>query len=89
MRKILAATGGTALVLALATSPASATSIGACPSPTNAHWELRSLQSLGITPETADGIASLDGNGDGSTCVKILPGANQGFFIFRDNTVQG
>jgi len=87
VRKILAATAGAAFVLTLGVSPASGTSTGACPQPGNANWELRTLESLGITPETADGIASLDGNGDLKTCVKFLP--NQGFYIFRDNTVQG
>ena len=89
MRNILAATGGAVLVIALAASPAGATSTGGCPKSPSAGWQLSSLADLGITPETADGIASLDGNGDGWTCVKRLPGANQGFFIFRDNTVQG
>jgi hypothetical protein len=89
VRKILAATGGAAFLIALAASPAEATSTGGCPTSPDAAWVLSSLADLGITPETADGIASLDGNGDGLTCVKMLPGANQGFFIFRDNTVQG
>ena len=89
MRKFLAMTGGTALVLAFTAVPAFATSTGGCPGPAAASWTLSSLVDLGITPETADGIASLDGNGDGLTCVKLLPGSNQGFYIFRDNTVRG
>jgi hypothetical protein len=49
------------------------------------------VASLGITPDLATGIPSLDGNRDGWTCTRPLsvPGLPEGAFVFRDNTVQG
>ncbi len=68
-----------------------AKSLGACPS--GGDWQRVTVESLGITPEIASGIASLDGNGDGLTCIFAYPGADPsgspGAFIFRDNTVKG
>lgn len=63
-----------------------ATSLGGCPS---SGWELVTLASLEITPETATGIPSLDGNGDGLTCIHRLPRQPniEDAFVFRDNTV--
>ena len=51
-------------------------------------WQLVAVADLGITPEEATGIASLDGNGDGMTCIKPQPNfpKNPGAFTFRDNT---
>jgi hypothetical protein len=67
----------------------SAKSIGACPS--GDDWSLVTVASLGITPDLATGIPSLDGNRDGWTCTRPLgvPGLPEGAFVFRDNTVQG
>ena len=47
------------------------------------------MASLGITPETATGIPSLDGNQDGLTCINRLPNHPliEDAFVFRDNTV--
>jgi hypothetical protein len=87
---------GTAVAVAAATAalvfPATplAKSVGGCPS--GDGWQLVTVESLGIPPEDASGIPSLDGNLDGRTCIKPLtgvPGAPEGAFIFRDNTVQG
>ncbi|MCA1707692.1 MAG: hypothetical protein LC808_32245, partial [Actinobacteria bacterium] len=79
----------TGVVMLVLSSGASAEAVGGCP----ATFELVTVESLGITPETASGIPSLDGNGDALTC--IMPSrANEhaviaGGFIFRDNTVMG
>ncbi len=70
---------------AIPLSTASAKSTGNCP-PGQAGYELIDVSELGITPETATGIPSLDGNGDGLTCIKPLPNSD-GNIIFRDNTV--
>jgi hypothetical protein len=65
-------------------------SIGRCPNGASEKWELVTVASLGISPETANGIPSLDGNGDGWTCIHPVPNHPvEGAFIFRDNTVQG
>jgi hypothetical protein len=47
------------------------------------------VASLDITPEEAMGIPSLDGNGDGLTCIHRLPRHPNipDAFVFRDNTV--
>jgi hypothetical protein len=66
---------------------ASAKSLGGCP--TGDDWDLVKVKSLGIPPDAASGLASLDGNMDGWTCIKPSPGLPEGAFIFRDNTVQG
>ena len=73
--------------VALYTAPATATSIGACP--TGSNWERVALADLGIDPDTASGIPSLDGNGDGFTCIHDLPNYPRfpDAFVFRDNTV--
>jgi len=68
---------------------AAAKSIGGCP--TGDSWQLVTVESLGIPEEEAVGIASLDGNRDGWTCITPNP-ANaaapiSGASIFRDNTV--
>jgi hypothetical protein len=79
-----------AISLALPAGSA-AKSLGGCPN--GGDWQRVTVASLGITPEVASGIASLDGNGDGLTCIFAFPGAgpsgSPGAFIFRDNTVQG
>ena len=73
------------LVLA---SGASAKTVGGCPT----NFELVSVESLGLTPEEANGIPSLDGNRDGNTCIRPLavPEPSPIFegFVFRDNTVK-
>ena len=80
----------TAISLALPVGSA-AKSLGGCPS--GGDWERVTVESLEIPPEDASGIASLDGNGDGLTCIFAYPGADPsgspGAFIFRDNTVKG
>ena len=46
------------------------------------------MRGLGLDPETASGIPSLDGNGDGWTCIMSLSNHPvEGAFVFRDNTV--
>ena len=75
----------TAVVMAVFLVPGSAVgkSIGGCPESASEKWELVTVESLGIPPEAANGIASLDGNGDSLTCIKPQrPGG-----VFRDNTV--
>ena len=75
----------TAVVAAAYLAPGSAVgkSTGGCPESASEKWELVTVESLGIPPEAATGIASLDGNGDGLTCIK--PQGTGG--VFRDNTV--
>ena len=90
MRRSLRATAlaASAAALLAAAPAAEATSTGACPS--GGAWTLTSIADLGITPEVASGIPSLDGNGDGRTCIKSFShGPLAGGFAFRDNTVQG
>ena len=64
-------------------------SIGGCPPA--GGWQLVTVESLGIPPDQAVGIASLDGNGDGLTCIvpasAVPPAPISGAIIFRDNTV--
>jgi hypothetical protein len=86
---------GTALVFATATAGAATLvaqgkPIAGCPH--GGDWDLVTVASLGIDPETASGIPSLDGNADGYTCTRIQqlgipPG---GFYgeTFRDNNVR-
>ena len=73
-----------ALVLFALAPTAGAKSTGGCPSGDN--WQLVTVASLGFTDTS--GIASLDGNGDGLTCIKVLSNGPGGG-VFRDNTVQG
>jgi hypothetical protein len=90
MRRSLRVTvmAASAAALLAAAPAAGAKSTGACPS--GGDWTLASVADLGITPEEADGIPSLDGNGDGMTCTKPFShGPLDGGFAFRDNTVQG
>ena len=90
MRRSLRATvmAASAAALLAAVPAADATSTGACPS--GGNWTLASVADLGIPPEDASGIPSLDGNGDGKTCIKPFShGPLDGGFAFRDNTVQG
>jgi hypothetical protein len=64
-------------------------SFGGCPP--EGHWQLVTVESLGISPDEAIGIASLDGNRDGLTCIMpsnaAAPAPTSGAIIFRDNTV--
>ena len=84
---VLLGTAGIATAL-LAPGAAIGKSVGGCPKGAGEKWELVTVASLGITPETATGIPSLDGNGDGLTCIKPLPNHPvEGALIFRDNTV--
>jgi hypothetical protein len=57
---------------------------GGCPP--GADWELVKVSSLHIPREVVSGLASLDGNGDGWTCISPLE--QRGGLVFRDNTVQ-
>jgi hypothetical protein len=80
--------GAIITILCLPAVPASAKSIGSCPP--RGGWELASLADLGITEEQSAGIASLDGNRDGYTCIKPAEAAESSFvfgaLFFRDNT---
>ncbi len=78
-----------ALLLSLATGAAQAKSVGECPTGSGAAWTLVSVSELGIDPETAMGIPSLDGNGDGMTCIRTPPQQSPlgELTLFRDNTV--
>src|SRR5262245_52695111 len=86
---------GVALVLVTTTAGA-ATVVGqgkpVAGCPPGGDWNLVTVASLGIDPETASGIPSLDGNGDGYTCTRIQPlGIPPGGFYgetFRDNNVK-
>ena len=84
----LAAAIATGIVLVLA-SGASAAPVGGCPT----GFQLVPVESLGISPEDAAGIPSLDRNGDALTCIMTLPASENaiisGAFVFRDNTVMG
>jgi hypothetical protein len=87
---VLAATCIAAVGLSASTGTA-AKSVGGCPLGPAGYWQLVTVESLGIDPETASGIPSLDGNADGWTCIALIP-ANEtsviaGGFVFRDNTV--
>lgn len=84
----------TMLIAAAAAPAASGKSTGACPRGTSAKWVLATVDGLGVSPEVASGIASLDDNGDGLTCIRQLfagtPECDMDFpIIFRDNTVPG
>lgn len=65
---------------------ASGPPIGGCPDSQGQNWELVSLEDLNINPEVAAGIASLDRNADGFTCIKRMRN-DPAFFVFRDNTI--
>jgi len=89
VKRIIVAVAVLVTLLAIPVSSASGKSIGGCPTSASEKWELVTVESLGIDPETASGIPSLDGNGDGYTCVKPMPNfpLGSGQFVFRDNTV--
>jgi hypothetical protein len=77
------------IALSLAPGLAQGKSLGACPTGSGAEWTLVTVSSLGIDPETAMGIPSLDGNGDGMTCIRTPPQDSPlgELTLFRDNTV--
>jgi len=75
----------TIVLAALPGGPAQAKSVGGCPEA--AGFTLVTVASLEIPPEDSDGLASLDGNDDGWTCIKPVAGGK--WTIFRDNTVGG
>ena len=83
------------LLLVVPIHGASATATGGCPDSASEKWVLASVEGLGIDPEAATGIASLDGNGDGLTCIRKLFSSEgticnlENPIIFRDNTVRG
>jgi hypothetical protein len=88
-RVILCTATAGAFALALAAGTADARTIGGCPTGSGAEWQLATVESLGIDPETAMGIPSLDGNADGWTCIRIPPQVSPlgELTLFRDNTV--
>ena len=88
MRRVMLVLGtaGIAAVL-LAPGTAVGKSVGGCPVGASEKWELVTVASLGITPGDATGIPSLDGNGDGLTCIKPMPNFGPEAIVFRDNTV--
>jgi hypothetical protein len=51
------------------------------------NWELVAVEDIGIDSETASGIPSLDGNGDGLTAFSYSQLPRGGVFTFGDNTV--
>jgi hypothetical protein len=77
------------MALSLAPGLAQGKSLGGCPTGSGAAWSLVTVSSLGITPETATGIPSLDGNGDGMTCIRTSSQQSPlgELTLFRDNTV--
>jgi len=77
------------LFLSLAAGQAQGKSVGGCPTGSGAEWTLVLVSSLGIDPETAMGIPSLDGNRDGWTCIRTPPQQSSlgELTLFRDNTV--
>ena len=80
----------TALIaLSLAPGLAQGKSVGGCPTGSGAEWSLVTVSSLGIDPETATGIPSLDGNRDGRTCIRTPSQQSPlgPLTVFRDNTV--
>ena len=86
MRRLLTITSVAAILSSpwLAVPATGAQAGGGCPE----GWELKRVRSLGIDSETATGIPSLDGNGDGWTCVMTLENHPiEGAFVFRDNTL--
>ena len=88
LRRMVVLLGSAALATAfLAPASAVGKSIGGCPESASAKWQLVTVESLGVPPEAATGLASLDGNGDGWTCIKPMPSFGEGAFFFRDNTV--
>lgn len=88
LRRMVVPLSSAALVAAfLAPGTAGAKSIGGCPESASAKWELVTVESLGVPPEDVSGLVSLDGNGDGWTCIKPMPSFGEGGFVFRDNTV--
>jgi hypothetical protein len=87
-RRLVAALSIAALTVGLGATGAQAKSVGGCPR--GGDWDLVTVESLDLPSEIVSGLASLDGNGDGWTCIKPL--ANfpaPEVLIFRDNTVQG
>ena len=73
----------------IAPTVAEGKSVGVCPSGEGAAWTLVTIAELGIDPETATGIPSLDGNRDGLTCIRTAPQQSPlgELTLFRDNTV--
>ena len=84
-RRLALAAACAALAVIVPSVPAQAKSVGGCPSGTGADWTPTLVSDLVGDPADAVGIASLDGNGDGVTCTRLLPNEHQ--LIFRDNTV--
>ena len=74
------------LVMPLATvAIAKGKPVAGCPR--GGHWELVTLESLGLTG--ANGVSSADGNGDGWTCAFFQDlGNGQTAVVFRDNNVR-
>ena len=59
--------------------------VGGCPH--SGKWDLVSLGSLGL--DNAVGLPSIDGNGDGMTCVLVQALRNgKNGMVFRDNNVK-
>jgi hypothetical protein len=83
------------MLLVIPIQGASATSTGGCPKGASEKWILASVEGLGIDPELASGIPSLDGNQDGNTCIRTLHVVEgticnmENQIVFRDNSVAG
>jgi hypothetical protein len=84
-RRLAVAAGCAALAVIVPVAPAQARSVGGCPTGGGAEWAPTLVSDLVGDPADAAGLASLDGNGDGWTCTRLLPNEHQ--LIFRDNTV--
>ncbi len=81
----LGAAGAAALLAGLSMAPAAAKSAGGCPAP-ESGFSLAVVADI-FPPDYEQ--ASLDGNGDGLTCIKPKIIQGEEYTFFRDNTVQG
>jgi hypothetical protein len=85
LKRILGAAGAAALIAGLPIAPAAAKSVGGCPAP-ESGFSLVAVSE--VFPEGLE-QPSLDGNGDGLTCIKLQVIQGVQYVVFRDNTVQG
>ncbi len=69
-------------LMVLGATPALAKNIGGCPNGASEKWRLVDVSSLYIPPEV--NLTTLDGNGDGMTCIKPF---KTGGYVFVDNNV--
>ena len=81
----LATLGASIASAAIAVAPASATPppVGSCPT----GWELTTVKVVLKNISDPNGLPSLDGNGDGWTCVNFRFLDENGRVAFTDNTL--